>query len=88
MKAEETWNGVMSILGRPAVNVVGVRFSPAGLVHYFDPGDEDLTVGDRVLVETDSGPREAVVAIAPAQVLYSDLRGELAPVLRKVDGDV
>ena len=50
-------------------------------------GEQDLTVGDRVLVETDSGPREAVVAIAPAQVLYSDLRGKLAPVLRKVDAE-
>ena len=75
---------MMSTPGRPALNVVGVRFSPAGLVHYFDPGDEDFTVGDRVLVESDGGSREAVVAIAPAQVLYSDLRGELAPLLRKV----
>ena len=78
---------MMSNPGRPAVNIVGVRFRPAGLVRYFDPGDEDLTVGDRVLVESDDGPREAVVAIAPAQVLYSDLRGELAPVLGKVDGN-
>jgi cell fate regulator YaaT (PSP1 superfamily) len=79
---------MMSTPRRPSINVVGVRFSPAGLVRYFDPGDENLAVGDRVLVESDDGPREAVVAIAPAQVLYSDLRGELAPVLRKVGGNV
>ena len=66
-------------------NLVGVRFSSAGRVRYFDPADLDLAVGDRVLVETDDGPREGSVVIAPSQVLHSDLRGPLHPVLQKAD---
>ena len=71
--------------GRPKLNVVGVRFTRAGRVRYFDPGDAELVVGDRVLVETESGPREGVVAIAPGQVLYSELRDRLDLVLRRLD---
>ena len=67
--------------------LVGVRFGRSGPVHYFDPGDLDLSAGDRVLVEAEDGPREASVVIAPQQVLYSDLRGPLDPVLRRLDED-
>ena len=63
---------------------MGIRFHPLETVQYFSPGDEDLAVGDRVLVQTDSGPKEGQVAIAPAQVLYSEVRGPLDPVLGKV----
>ena len=65
--------------------IVGVRLSPTGPVRYFDPGDTDPAVGDRVVVDDDDGPQEGVVAIAPDQVLYSELRGQPAPVLRKLD---
>jgi cell fate regulator YaaT (PSP1 superfamily) len=64
--------------------LVGIRLRPLDPVQYFSPGDEDLAVGDRVLVETEIGPREGLVAIAPAQVLYSEVRGPLVPVLGKV----
>ena len=66
--------------------IVGVRFISSGQVHYFDPGGYDLSVGDLVRVETDDGPREGRVVIAPDQVLYSDLRGPLDPVLGKIEG--
>ena len=66
-------------------NVVGVRFSPTGRVRYFDPGDKDLAPGDRVVADTESGPQEGQVVIAPSQMLYSELRDQLAPLLRKVD---
>ena len=65
--------------------VIGVRFETAGRVYYFDAMALDLAVGDRVVVDTEGGRREAVVAIAPHQVIYSDLRGPLSPVLEKVD---
>ena len=70
-----------------SVNVVGVRFSPTGKVSYFDPGGTDPAVGDRVIVEGESGPQEGTVVIAPDQVLYSELRGPFAPVLRRIDAD-
>jgi cell fate regulator YaaT (PSP1 superfamily) len=68
-------------------NLVGVRFSPTGRVNYFEPGDDELAVGDIVIVESEEGPREARVAIAPGQVLYSEIRGPLLPLLRKVEPD-
>ena len=66
--------------------IVGVRFLPSDRVHYFDPGDHSLSVGDLVRIETDDGPKEGQVVIAPDQVLFSDLRGPLSPVLGKVEG--
>ena len=66
------------------VNIVGVRFTSASLVKYFDPGEQDLDVDDHIVVEAEDGPREGVVAIAPRQVLFSELRGPLAPVLHKL----
>jgi len=65
------------------VAVVGLRFERADRVHFFDPGDLELEPGDRVVAETEAGPREGVVVIAPDQVLYSDVRGPLRPILSK-----
>ena len=61
--------------------VVGVRFARAVHVEYFDPSGLELSAGDRVLVETQDGPKEGRVVIAPAQVGHSDLRGPWEPVL-------
>ena len=67
--------------------VVGVRFARAGKVEYFDPSGLELSAGDEVLVETEDGPREGRVVIAPAQVVHSDLRGPLEQVLSKACGE-
>ena len=69
----------------PDEAIVGVRFQPYGRVHYFDAGELVLSVGDAVSVETDNGDRRGTVAIAPGQVLHSDLRGPLGRVLCRVD---
>ena len=37
------------------VNVIGVRFKPAGKTYYFDPLDFDIKQGDSVIVETSRG---------------------------------
>ena len=66
-------------------NIVGVRFNPGGRVHYFDPAGLDLAAGDEVEVEAEGGPRRGWVEIPPGQVLHSDLRGPLSPVLRKIE---
>ena len=71
----------------PDEAIVGVRFESHGRVHYFDAAGLVLSVGDTVSVETDSGSRQGRVAIAPGQVLHSDLRGALDRVLGKVDDD-
>ncbi len=63
--------------------VVGVRFKSAGPVYYFDPKGIDFQVGDWAIVETTRGPMAGRVVIAPEQVLESQLKEELKPVLRK-----
>ena len=67
--------------------LTGVQFKPSDKVQFFDAGELELTVGERVVVETRDGEREGVVAIAPDQALRSDLRGELDRVVRKVESE-
>lgn len=72
--------------------IIGVRFQPSDPLRYFDANGLRLAAGDRVVVETDGGEREGVVAIAPGQALRSDLRGPLNRALRRAadggDADV
>ena len=62
--------------------IIGVRFTPSDRVHYFDAAGLCVSAGDRVLVETDNGTREGKTVIGSDQVVHSDLRGTLQPVLR------
>ena len=64
-------------------HIVGVRFGPAGRLHYFDATGFDLSTGDDVVVETEDGSRDGRVAVSPGWVLYSDLRGPMLRILRK-----
>ena len=63
--------------------LTGVQFRPSDKIQYFDANGISLKVGERVVVETWDGEIEAVVVIAPQQVLRSDLSGPLNRVLRK-----
>lgn len=65
--------------------LAGVQIKPSDKVQYFDANGIDLTVGERVFVETWDGEEEGVVVIAPEQVLRSDLRGPMSAVLRKAE---
>ena len=51
--------------------IVGVRLTTAGRVHYFDPNGLKLQVGDRVTVEDDHGEARGEVVISADQVLFS-----------------
>ena len=66
-------------------NMVGVRFRPSDKMQYFDSSGIELEAGDRVLVQTTEGVREGVIAIAPGQVVFSDLRGPMDAVIQKAD---
>jgi|ETN07SMinimDraft_1059922.scaffolds.fasta_scaffold00276_15 cell fate regulator YaaT (PSP1 superfamily) len=68
--------------------IIGVRFKPNDRVKYFDSAGISLSVGDRVVVETEDGPREGRVAIAPGQVAHSDLKGPLSPALKRIEPDL
>ena len=67
------------------VEIVGVRFKRAGRVYYFDPAGIDLEVYDSVVVKTTRGLELGRVAIAPKQILASEMTGPLKPVLRKAE---
>jgi len=66
-------------------NVVGVRLNEMQPLLYYRPGEQELEVGDWVLVDTKDGPRRGRVAIAPGQVSFSMLTGELDTVLGRLD---
>jgi cell fate regulator YaaT (PSP1 superfamily) len=63
--------------------VVGVRFKRAGRIYFFDPAGIDLDVKDHVVVESEHGLNVGKVAIAPKQVIASELTEPLKPVTRK-----
>ena len=65
--------------------VVGVRLHEMQPVRFYHPGEQELEVGDWVLVDTDDGPRRGRVAIAPDQVFFSELTGPLDTILGRLD---
>lgn len=70
-------------------DVVGIRFQQAGKVYYFDAAGIDLQVNDCVVVETSRGLELGRVVISPVQVILSEIKGPLKPVLRKaLDEDI
>jgi cell fate regulator YaaT (PSP1 superfamily) len=67
--------------------IVGVRFKRAGKVYYFDPAGIELKIIDSVVVQTARGVEVGQVAIAPKQVLQSDVTAELKPIVRKASAE-
>lgn len=71
------------------VTVVGVRFKKAGKVYYFNPGALDLTVGDKVIVETSRGVEDGEVVSGPKDVDEENIVAPLKDVIRKAtDEDI
>jgi len=68
-------------------DIVGIRFQKAGRVYYFDPDDTDLEVNDHVVVKTTQGLELGQVVIAPTQVLDSELKEPLKPIVRKAEAE-
>ncbi len=64
---------------------VGVRFKEAGKVYYFDARGVDLDVGSYVVVETSHGREVGRVVIAPSQVIASEIKETLKPILRRAE---
>ena len=67
--------------------IVGVRFHQAGKIYYFDAAGITLQINDQVVVETNRGKELGKVAIAPNQVLSSNIAEPLKPVIRKAQDD-
>jgi len=61
---------------------VGLRFKEAGKVYYFDAGEHDVDVGSYVVVETTHGLEIGRVVVSPQQVIASEIKDALKPILR------
>ncbi len=69
------------------VNVIGVRFRPAGKIYYFSPGELEISKGDDVIVETARGTEFGKVAQGPCEVDDSQVVQPLKTVIRLATED-
>ena len=67
-----------------AAESVGVRFTKAGRVYYFDPSDLELELGDKVVVETIQGLEMGEVVITDKTNSHEKAGIPIKPVIRKV----
>jgi cell fate regulator YaaT (PSP1 superfamily) len=67
------------------VKVIGVRFKKAGKIYYFNPRDLELSVGDKVIVETSRGVEFGEVVIGPKEIREEDVISPLKDVIRKAN---
>lgn len=65
------------------IEVVGVRFKPAGKIYYFDPDDIALEAGDNVILETTRGVECGQVVIRPKMVAEEEIVAPLKKIIRK-----
>ena len=63
--------------------IVGIRLQGSANVHYFDPGNLELSLLDTVTVKTETGIKQGWVVVAPDQVVYSEIRGPLQTIIAK-----
>ena len=74
-------------LGEDVVNVVGVRFVTGGRIQWCDASDVDYKKGERLVVDSDRGPRLATVAAPPQRRATRD-RGLRRVIRRATDADL
>ncbi len=67
-----------------AQTVIGVRFKKAGKIHFFDPGDDEIVVGDSVIVDTIRGLECGTVVIAPREMPEPEEPSPMKPETRKI----
>ncbi|SDB01647.1 PSP1 domain-containing protein [Eubacterium oxidoreducens] len=64
------------------VNVIGVRFRQAGKIYFFDPMDNQVTLGDHVIVETARGVEYGRVVVPNRKMADDEVVQPLKPVMR------
>lgn len=62
--------------------IVGVRFKKAGKIYYFDPGSNELSRGDNVIVETARGVEFGTIEIANRDVPEDSVVSPLKAIMR------
>ncbi|WP_156289972.1 PSP1 domain-containing protein [Oceanobacillus salinisoli] len=67
------------------IEVIGVRFKKAGKIYYFDPGKDNISLNNYVIVETVRGIEFGKVVITNKKVDQEDVVLPLKKVLRVAD---
>ena len=80
-------DGPGATLGDDVASVVGVRFIPGGRQQWFDAGEADYAVGERVIVDSDRGQRLGWIGAPPTRRTTRD-RGLRRVVRRANDHDL
>ncbi len=62
------------------INIVGVQFRRAGKIYDFDAKDFRLSIGDRVVVETERGP--SLAEVKRVAYMEAELNDSLKPIVR------
>ncbi len=79
--------GGSAALGEDVVSVVGVRFVVGGRIQWCDAADVDYALGEKLIVDSERGPRLGTVASPPARRATRDR--QLRRVLRRAhEGDL
>ena len=63
-------------------DVVGVKFKEVGKMYYFAPGDNKLSIGDNVIVETARGLEFGTICREKTSVDESELVAPLKNIIR------
>ena len=69
----------------PIGQVVGIRFLDSGQTYFFDALHYELAIGDWCVAETTRGKEAGRVVLAPHQIRLSQLKGELKPIVRRLE---
>ena len=64
-------------------DVVGVKFKDVGKMYYFSPGDNQVVMGDNVIVETARGLEFGTICRERTSVDESELVAPLKSIIRK-----
>ncbi|MEF9863416.1 MAG: stage 0 sporulation family protein [Christensenellaceae bacterium] len=65
--------------------VIGVRFAEVGKIYYFDPGELEIEMNDKVIVETIRGVEFGEVVLAPREVSEMRIVKPLKKIIKKAD---
>lgn len=64
------------------IEIVGIRFKEVGKIYYFNPKDNDLPVGTKVIVETVRGIEMGVVALSRREIDETEIQAPIRDIIR------
>ncbi len=65
------------------VEVIGVRFRPNGKIYFFNPENQEIAVGENVIVETARGVEYGKVVLGRRKIDDPKMISSLKPIIRK-----